>query len=254
MAGAGAVSGDGIPGGGAADGAHPAGSGPAGSGPASVARTGGLLPPTRLEAFSDGVFAIAITLLVLELDVPEASEGLWGQLGSQWPSYVGYLVSFAFIGGVWMSHTTLTRFLKAADQVLLGLNLGLLLLVSFLPFTTSLMASHLGDASERLAVVAFGLNLTLASLMLTIVFRYAARTEGLADRAADRELAAFARQRRASVLVQGAATLLGLFLPSLAVVVYLAVSVLVLAAPIARAGRVRRAAAARASGRAGSGG
>jgi uncharacterized membrane protein len=202
----------------------------------------GLLPTTRLEAFSDGVFAIAITLLVLELDVPSAAEGLLGELGSQWPSYLGYLVSFAFIGGVWMSHTTLSRFLRAADQVLLGLNLVLLLLVSVLPFTTSLMATHLGEGGERLAVVVFGVNLTLASLMLTVVFRYAARTEGLADRAADRELAAFARQRRSSVLFQGAATVLGLFLPSLAVLVYLAISLLMLASPILWAGR-RRAAA-----------
>ncbi len=200
----------------------------------------GLLPSTRLEAFSDGVFAIAITLLVLELDVPAAAEDLGRELGSQWPSYLGYLVSFAFIGGVWMSHTTLTRFLKAADQVLLGLNLVLLLLVSLLPFTTSLMATHLGD--ERLAVVVFGINLTLASLMVTVVFRYAARTEGLADRAADRQLAAFERQRRTSVGFQAAATLLGLFLPSVAVLVYLAISVLVLIAPILHAGR-RRAAA-----------
>jgi uncharacterized membrane protein len=200
---------------------------------------GGLLPTTRLEAFSDGVFAIAITLLVLELDVPAKVDGLLEELDREWPSYVGYFVSFSFIGGVWMAHTTLTRFLTAVDQVLLGLNLVLLLFVSLLPFTTSLMATHLGDAGEQVAVVVFGINLTFASLMVNVVFAYAARTEGLADREADQELRAFALRRRVSVVVQAGATLLGLLAPTLAVLAYLAISVLMLVDPIWRANQLR---------------
>lgn len=200
---------------------------------------GGLLPTTRLEAFSDGVFAIAITLLVLELDVPKEANGLLDALGKEWPSYIGYFVSFAFIGGVWMAHTTLTRFLKASDQVLLGLNLVLLLFVSLLPFTTSLMATHLGDTGEQIAVVVFGINLTLASLMVNVVFGYAARTEGLADREADEELRAFAKRRQVSVYVQAGATVLGLLAPTAAVVAYLAISMLMILDPIVRAARLR---------------
>ena len=112
-----------------------------------------LLPTTRLEAFSDGVFAIAITLLVLELHVPLDPEALLHELAAEWPSYLGYFVSFAFIGGVWMAHSNLTRFTKAADQVMMGLNLVLLLFVSFLPFTTSLLANHLDDSAAHIAVV-----------------------------------------------------------------------------------------------------
>lgn len=198
----------------------------------------GLLPTTRLEAFSDGVFAIAITLLVLELKIPQASGALLDDLASEWPSYLGYLVSFAFIGGVWMAHSTLTRFLTASDQILMGLNLVLLLFVSLLPFTTALMATHLqNSAGEQVAVVIFGLNLTLASAMVNVIFRYAAHSTALADQSADQQLTAFARQRRTSITVQAAATCLALLAPYLAASLYLVISLLMLADPVMRARR-----------------
>src|SRR5690348_15505742 len=140
--------------------------------------TARLLPTSRLEAFSDGVFAIAITLLVLELHVPTGQEALVKGLEHEWPRYLGYFVSFAFIGGVWIAHSNMTRFLKAADPDLMRLNLMLLLFVSFLPFTTAIAATHVfasnlsfhglteSTTAERVAVVLFGLNLTLAALML----------------------------------------------------------------------------------------
>ncbi|HEX5641345.1 MAG TPA: TMEM175 family protein [Thermoleophilia bacterium] len=202
-----------------------------------------LLPTTRLEAFSDGVFAIAITLLVLELHVPTDPAELLHELAAEWTGYLGYFVSFAFIGGVWMAHSTLTRFIKAADQVMMGLNLVLLLFVSFLPFTTSLLANHLDDSGAHIAVVVFGINLTLASLMVNVMFGYASRAEGVAaDDAADDELKAFDKQRRAAVILQGVATMIGLLVPFVAVVVYLVISLLVLVDPIWRAERRRRAA------------
>jgi uncharacterized membrane protein len=201
-----------------------------------------LLPTTRLEAFSDGVFAIAITLLVLELHVPLDPEALLHELAAEWTGYLGYFVSFAFIGGVWMAHSNLTRFTKAADQVMMGLNLVLLLFVSFLPFTTSLLANHLDDSGAHIAVVIFGINLTLASLMVNVMFGYAGRAEGVAaDDTADDELRAFDRQRRSAVILQAVATLIGLVIPFLAVVIYLVISLLVLIDPIWRAERRRRA-------------
>src|ERR1700756_992814 len=75
---------------------------------------GRLLPTGRLEAFSDGVFAIAITLLVLELHVPAGHEALLRGLGHEWPRYLGYFVSFAFIGGGGDAHRKPPRFIKAA--------------------------------------------------------------------------------------------------------------------------------------------
>lgn len=201
-----------------------------------------LLPTTRLEAFSDGVFAIAITLLVLELHVPTDPASLLHELAAEWPGYLGYFVSFAFIGGVWMAHSNLTRFTKAADQVMMGLNLVLLLFVSFLPFTTSLLANHLDDSGAHIAVVVFGINLTLASLMVNVMFGYAGRAEGVAaDDTADDELRAFDKERRTAVILQAVATLTGLVIPFVAVVIYLVISLLVLLDPIWRAERRRRA-------------
>jgi TMEM175 potassium channel family protein len=211
---------------------------------------GRLLPTSRLEAFSDGVFAIAITLLVLELHVPTGREALVAALEHEWPRYLGYFVSFAFIGGVWIAHSNMTRFIKAADPALMRLNLTLLLFVSFLPFTTAIVATHLfatflplshltvfhaGTPAERVAVVLFGLNLTLAALMVYRVIRYAARTPGIAaDDVAEVELQAFAKERRAAALLQAGATVVGAFLPVIAVAFYLAVSVVFIVEPLRR--------------------
>jgi uncharacterized membrane protein len=204
-----------------------------------------LLPTGRLEAFSDGVFAIAITLLVLELHVPTGHEALVKGLEHEWPRYLGYFVSFAFIGGVWIAHSNMTRFLKAADPDLMRLNLVLLLFVSFLPFTTAIAATHLfasnlsfhgltvSSTAERVAVVLFGLNLTLAALMLYLMLRHAGRAPDVAaDDLAEEELQAFAQQRRSAVLLQAAATIVGVFLPLLAVVFYLALAIFYVIDPI----------------------
>ena len=204
-----------------------------------------LLPTSRLEAFSDGVFAIAITLLVIELHVPTGHEPLVKGLEHEWPRYLGYFVSFAFIGGVWIAHSNMTRFLKAADPDLMRLNLMLLLFVSFLPFTTAIAATHLfasnlslhqvtiSSPAERVAVVIFGLNLTLAALMLYLMLRHAGRSPSVAaDDLAGEELQAFAQQRRSAVLLQASATIVGVFLPLLAVVFYLALAIFYVIDPI----------------------
>ncbi|QNN51821.1 TMEM175 family protein [Nocardioides mesophilus] len=197
-----------------------------------------LLPKARLEAFSDGVFAIVVTLLVLELDVPKAEEPLLPALADSWPAYLGYFVSFTFIGGAWIAHSNMTRFIKCVDASFMRLNLLLLLFVSFLPFTTNLLAVHLNDAEEGGAVVIFGTNLTLAALLVNSLVAYAARTPGLAaDDVAEEELQVFAKERRAALLLQAVATVVGLFLPVIAVMVFLAISVLLLVDPLWRARR-----------------
>ena len=107
----------------------------------------------RMEAFSDGVFAIAITLLVLELSIPPGSEEHFLRaVLDQWPSYLAYVVSFATIGAIWLGHNSITHYLHSANTTFLRLNLALLLVVSFLPFPTRLLAENLGSrASERVA-------------------------------------------------------------------------------------------------------
>jgi uncharacterized membrane protein len=208
---------------------------------ASTWRHGRLLATNRLEAFSDGVFAIAITLLVLELHVPAAKEGLLGELGKEWPMYLGYVISFAFIGGGWIAHANMTRLIQAADAAFLRLNLLYLLFISLLPFTTSLMATQLGGAESRIGVFLFGLNLTLGTVVLSVSVGHAARTPGIADdTAAKEELHSFGRERRAPVIVLAVATVGGIFLPTVAAFVFLIVSVVFLIEPLWQSGRQRR--------------
>src|ERR1700759_1438633 len=99
------------------------------------------MSPSRLEAFSDGVFAIAITLLVLDLGVPEPGSGSLGhELLAQWPSYASYVISFLTIGIIWINHHAAFGRLRVVDHSILIWNLALLMTVSVLPFTTRLMA------------------------------------------------------------------------------------------------------------------
>jgi uncharacterized membrane protein len=139
---------------------------------------------------------------------------------------------------VWIAHSNLTRFIKAADPDLMRLNLMLLLFVSFLPFTTAIAATHLfasnltfhevtvSTPTERVAVVVFGLNLTLAALMVYLMLRHAGRTQDVAaDNLAEEELQAFAKERRSAMLLQASATVVGVFLPLTAAVFYLALSI-----------------------------
>ena len=196
------------------------------------------IPKGRLEAFSDGVFAIAITLLVLELHVPPVGEALGPALLHEWPAYLGYLISFAFIGGSWIAHSTTTRFVRAVDAVWMRLNLLLLLLVSLLPFTTSLLATHLNDTDARTVTVIFGANLTLAAVMVSVLVMYSARTPGLAaDDIAEAELVEFAKERRFALVLQAASTGLAVFLPLVAVLVFFAISLLLLLEPLVRVRR-----------------
>jgi uncharacterized membrane protein len=106
----------------------------------------------RLEAFSDGVFAIAITLLVLDLAVPlrEATPRgkLAGALTDQWPSYFAYLVSFMIIGIIWVNHHTMFDKVRRVDRAVLFANLALLLIVSVIPFPTHLMAEYLTAGAD----------------------------------------------------------------------------------------------------------
>lgn len=97
----------------------------------------------RVEAFSDGVFAIAITLLILNVQVPSPSAGhLLAALARQWPTYVSFLISFAFIGIMWVNHHRLFNHIRRCDNTLMFLNLLLLLGVAVVPFPTALLAAH----------------------------------------------------------------------------------------------------------------
>src|SRR5262245_58207594 len=150
----------------------------------------------RLEAFSDGVFAIAITLLVLEISVPPGSESdLLRAVLDQWPSYVAYLVSFSTIGVLWLGHSAITEYLERTDALLVRLNLLLLMFVSFIPFPTKLLAENSGhDNPARVAATIYGLTLLVASVLLAIIWRYALRERLIRPDAADEEVATLTKR------------------------------------------------------------
>lgn len=107
------------------------------------------MKPSRLEAFSDGVFAVAITLLVFNLKVPEISGGHLGrELGHQWPSYLAYVISFLSIGICWVNHHSISDRIVVADRELLFINLGLLLGIVSIPFSTSVAAIWYNQGSD----------------------------------------------------------------------------------------------------------
>jgi uncharacterized membrane protein len=132
----------------------------------------------RLEAFSDGVFAIAITLLVLELHVPaHAGDHLARELGRQWPSYLAYLVSFLVIGIIWMNHHAVVDHLREVDRPLMALNLFLLLWTSLIPWPTRLLAEYMreGGDPERTAALVYAGTMTMMGFAFGLLWSYAAR-------------------------------------------------------------------------------
>jgi uncharacterized membrane protein len=133
----------------------------------------------RAEAFSDGVFAIAVTLLVLELRVPRDVEAgrLWHELARDWPSLSGYLVSFFVIGIMWVNHHAMFRLIVRIDRVGLFLNLLLLLFTAAIPFTTALIAEYLnvGGANAHVAAAVYSATLLCCAVVFTAMWVHAVR-------------------------------------------------------------------------------
>lgn len=191
------------------------------------------LPLDRFNAFSDGVFAIAITLLVLEITVPREGVPLLPALREQWPEFLGYYISFAFIGGIWVTHSGVTKYMRRGDSVVYTLNLVLLLLVGLLPFATSLMVTHLTGADAGLATVLYGLDLLLASLVLSLLILYLADEPTLlVDNIAEGTLKHVTRQRWTSIGLNVAAIAVAFVAPRAAVALYLVVSTVLLIIPL----------------------
>jgi uncharacterized membrane protein len=181
----------------------------------------------RLEGLSDGVFAIAITLLVLELGVgPGAHDHMLRAILHEWPSYLAYITSFLTIGVIWLQHSAITHALRAADVTLYRLNLLVLLLASFLPFPTKLVAEFFGERDpERVAVVFYGLVLMGLSIALTAFVRYAAEHRRLVKDEVEAEEVEAALTHQPSFLLYGVAIGVSFLLPTVAVVLYLATAV-----------------------------
>ena len=143
----------------------------------------------RLEAFSDGVFAVAITLLALNLVVAGPGHGpLLSQLGEHWPSFVAYLISFFTIGIIWVNHHALVRNIAVVERTLLFLNLALLLFVVLIPFATGTMAQYLtaGGQDAKVATALYGAVFEGMALSFAAIFAWTLR-EGRTHRAVPKE-------------------------------------------------------------------
>jgi uncharacterized membrane protein len=129
----------------------------------------------RLEAFSDGVFAVAITLLVLEIATP-AGDDLWHKLRDEWPSFASFFVSFWVIGIIWVNHHGVIDHLKRADRGVLYLNLLVLMSVVLIPFATALMAEHLKSTDdEHIAAAVYAGAFVLMAITFGALWEYIIR-------------------------------------------------------------------------------
>jgi uncharacterized membrane protein len=184
----------------------------------------------RVEAFSDGVFAIAITLLVLDIRIePDQYDHLLKALVKEWPSYFAYVTSFFTVGSVWIAHHYLFTRLKYIDPVLLRLNLVLLLAAAFLPFPTAVLsqAFEASTQSERAAVAFYGLTALAIELILRAMIRYASSRPELVEGEVSAPLPKSERGWRATVGSAGytLAIVLGvLLLPHIAGAFYLLIA------------------------------
>ncbi|MFJ4314966.1 TMEM175 family protein [Streptomyces lavendulae] len=178
-----------------------------------------------MEAFSDGVFTIASTLLVIELAVPPGSTHLWHAVVEQWPSYLGYLVSFVTIGALWLAHTGITEYLHHANLWLMRLNLILMLAVAFLPFPTKLLGEYIREGStERVATTLYGLSLLMTSALLYLFWRYAVHRGLVRADADEADVQILTKRLKPGLVAYVVLIVLGLFVPVAAVIGYLAIA------------------------------
>jgi TMEM175 potassium channel family protein len=181
---------------------------------------------TRLEAFSDGVLAVAITLLVLDLHV-DAGGSLGAQLRHDWPSFAAYVLSFFIIGVIWVNHHALFALAARVDRPLLFYNLLLLMWVTTIPFTTSTLASFLrsGGSDTRWAVVLYGISMEGMAISFTLILAYLLRHQLVVRPVSRAEGRAAVRRFGLGTLVYPAVMLIGLVWPIVMLVVYGALTV-----------------------------
>ncbi len=178
---------------------------------------------TRFETFSDGVFAIAATLLVLEFSV--SGDDLGHELLHIWPSYLAYVTSFLTIGIIWMNHHHTVSLIARTDRTMLFINNLLLLTVAFLPFPTKLVGDNLRGGDEQAAALAYAGTLVAMAILHQFWWQYARRNRRLiADETPDSALRAVDRAYWPGVPMYAAVFVVAFFSPLAAVVVTFAIA------------------------------
>jgi uncharacterized membrane protein len=200
----------------------------------------------RLEAFSDGVLAIVITLLILDITVPAGATGhLGGQLMRMWPHYTAYLLSFLVVGTVWLNHHAVVRLLARTNHTVQALNLLLLLAVSVLPWPTAVLSDYLREGTpgdQRVTVALYGGSLSLMTLTFYAFWRYVLRHHELHRPDVNRKALVVRRRRyHVGLAAYPLATALGLLSAPLFIALDLALAVVyLLPTPDVRSGGSRQ--------------
>jgi uncharacterized membrane protein len=182
----------------------------------------------RLETFADGVMAIAITLLILEVSVPGVEGARFGHaLVHQWPSYAGYVVSFLTIGVIWVNHHHMFKLIERTNHAFLMMNVVFLMTIAFLPWPTALVASSIRDpGARRPATLAYGLTLVALAVMFNVVWRYASgRGRLLAPSVSPKLIAQSRRGYAVGPVVYSVATLLAFASPFISLSIFAALAV-----------------------------
>jgi uncharacterized membrane protein len=183
------------------------------------------MPKNRLEAFSDGIFAFAATLLILNLAVT-AGKPLGGELVGIWPSYLAYAVSFVTIGIIWVNHHTVMHQIKRVDRTFLMLTVLFLMFIAFIPFPTRLLALYVRSDGALAAALAYGITLTLTAVMINAVWWYAATGRRLLRKDADEAVVrGIGRSYIIGPVIYLGATLAAFISPLLSAFLYLAIAV-----------------------------
>jgi uncharacterized membrane protein len=193
----------------------------------------------RVEAFSDGVLAIVVTLLVLELKVPrglETEQAVRHALAEEWHAYLAFLTSFATVGIMWVNHHRLFTLIGRVDHWLLMLNLLLLLMISVVPFPTAVVSEYLGAGGAQIATLVLGGVYLVTAIVFNVIWRYAAYHRRLiAPHVPQAIVDAQTRQYRFGPVVYLVALLAALVSPTLSVALNLAIAVF-FALPLQRVG------------------
>ena len=155
----------------------------------------------RLETFSDGVFAIAITLLILDVRVPSGIGSLTHRLGQAWPTYIAYVISFLVIGIMWANHHSIFRLIREASHGLVVANLLLLMCIAFIPFPTSVLAENLRVTStdQHTAAIFYNGVFTVTAAFYTLLWEVASRRNRLIVAGAEEAAADVTRRYRYGV-------------------------------------------------------
>lgn len=181
----------------------------------------------RLEAFSDGVFAIAITLLVLDIKAPPSSAALGPALVNLWPSYLAYGISFIVIGAIWLNHHVIFEHIVRADHQLLLINTLHLMFIAFLLFPTAVLADALHNRADEAIVTAFyGGTLSIIGLLVIALWCYAAREHRLlTENIPPDEARRFGGRLLVGPVSYAIGTLVALILPWLVLAIYVGINV-----------------------------